>query len=272
MDEKHEKMETRKKNIVFIPNINCGDNRSTPYHYSVKSYQKWAEKYDDIEVIEWTDALMDIKEFPIIYQREWALDILDHNGVDYDQVLIPDADTIIHPDCPNFFKLTNHKYTVVVNNGCFEWVLRSINGWGEHLFPDEIKPKVWEYHNAGFVIVNKKHKPFLDIVKDFYLDNINKINDIRINKTYQNLPLPSTGQTIMNFLLVKHNIERTFLPERFNFVDLHRKNLLHIPGHSWFSDELHFIDAGWIYHFSAIPKQNRHVSYWMERTYKELYT
>ena len=76
----------------------------------------------------------------------------------------------------------------------------------------------------------------------------------------------------MNFLLVKHNIERTFLPERFNFVDLHRKNLLHIPGHSWFSDELHFIDAGWIYHFSAIPKQNRHVSYWMERTYKELYT
>ena len=69
------------KNIIFIPNINCGDNRANPYHLSVKSYQKWAEQYNDIEVIEWTDPLMDIKQFPIIYQREWVLDILDHNGV-----------------------------------------------------------------------------------------------------------------------------------------------------------------------------------------------
>ena len=86
---------------------------------------------------------MDIKKFPIIYQREWVLDILEHNGVEYDQVLIPDADTIIHPNCPNFFELTDHKYTAVVNNGCFEWVMRSIDGWGEHLFPGEEKPKVW---------------------------------------------------------------------------------------------------------------------------------
>ena len=262
------------KNIIFIPNINCGDNRANPYHLSVKSYQKWAEQYNDIEVIEWTDPLMDIKQFPIIYHKETILDILDHNGVEYDQVLIPDADTIIHPNCPNFFEKTNHKYTVVVNNGCFEWVMRSINGWGEHLFPNETKHKVWEYHNTGFVIINKKHKPFLDIVKEFYLNNINKINDIRTNKRYQNLPLPSTGQTIINFLLVKHNIERTFLPERYNMTDLYRKNLLHMPGQSWWPDELTFLDAAWIYHFSAIPgkgQQPRHVDYWMERTYKQLY-
>ena len=161
-----------------------------------------------------------------------------------------------------------------MNNGCFEWVLRSINGWGEHLFPKETKPKVWEYHNAGFVVVNKEHKWFFDIVKDFYLKNIDKINDIRTNQTYQNLALPSTGQTIINFLLVKHKVERTFLPERYNMTDLYRKNLLHLPGQSWWPDELTFLDAAWIYHFSAIPgkgQQPRHVEYWMERTYKELY-
>mgnify|MGYP001272020612 CR=1 FL=1 len=44
-------------NIVFIPNIDCGDNRNTPYHYSVKSYEKWAEQYDDVKVIEWTEPM-----------------------------------------------------------------------------------------------------------------------------------------------------------------------------------------------------------------------
>lgn len=262
------------KNIVFIPNIDCGDGRNTPYHYSVKSYQHWAEQYDDVEVIEWTEPLMDVKQFPIIYQREWVFDILDHNKVDYDQVAIVDSDTIIHPNTPNFFKKTDNKYTVVTNNGCFEWVMRSINGWGSHLFPEEVKPKVWEYHNAGFVVANKEHKWFFDIIKDFYLKNINKINDIRTNQTYQNLALPSTGQTIINFLLIKHKVERTFLPERYNMTDLYRKNLLHMPGQSWWPDELTYLDAAWIYHFSAIPgkgQQPRHVEYWMERTYRELY-
>ena len=63
----------------------------------------------------------------------------------------------------------------------------------------------------------------------------------------------------------------TYLPERYNMTDLYRKNLLHIPNESWWTDELHFLDAGWIYHFNSIPQQERHVSYWMERTYKELY-
>ena len=51
-----------------------------------------------------------------------------------------------------------------------------------------------------------------------------------------------------------------------------KQNLLHIPVHSWFPDEVRFLEAGWVYHFNAIPKNDRHVSYWMERTYKELYT
>ena len=38
------------------------------------------------------------------------------------QVLIVDADTIIHPDTPNFFNETDGKFGVVVNNGCYEWV------------------------------------------------------------------------------------------------------------------------------------------------------
>jgi hypothetical protein len=46
-----------------------------------------------------------------------------------------------------------------------------------------------------------------------------------------------------------------------------------VSGQEWWTDELHFLDAGWIYHYNAIPRNpmERHVNYWMERTYKELY-
>lgn len=252
------------KNVVFIPNIAVGDGRSTPYHYSVKSWKAWAEKHD-VLVLEWDEAIMDSSKFPIIMQREWVFDILEYNDIDYDQVLIVDADTIVHPDCPNFFEETNRKYSAVVNNGCYEWTTRSIKDWGEVMFPNEPLVKAYDYFNTGFVIANKNHKPFFDEVKNLYLERGEEI------KLHRDRIKASTGQTIVNFMLQKHNIETTKLSEGYNLQDLFRKNLLHIPGHSWFGDELRFLEAGWVYHFNAIPSNPRDVSYWMERTYKHLY-
>jgi hypothetical protein len=252
------------KNVVFIPNIAVGDGRSTPYHYSVKSWKHWAEKHN-VLVLEWDEPIMDSSKFPIIMQREWVFDILEHNDIDYDQVLIVDADTIVHPNCPNFFEETNHKYSAVINNGCYEWTTRSIKDWGNAMFPNEPLVKPYNYFNTGFVIANKEHKPFFDIVKNLYLERGEEI------KVHRDRIRASTGQTIVNFLLQKHNIETTTLSEAYNLQDLFRKNLLHIPQHSWFSDELHFLNAGWVYHFNAIPQNPRDVKYWMERTYNYLY-
>lgn len=252
------------KNVIFIPNIATGNGRSTPYHYSVKSWKNWAEKHN-VLVLEWDEPIMDSSKFPIIMQREWVFDILEHNDIDYDQVLIVDADTIVHPDCPNFFEETNHKYSAVLNNGCYEWTTRSIKDWGNAMFPNEPLVKPYNYFNTGFVIANKEHKPFFDIVKNLYLEKGEEI------KMHRDTIKASTGQTIVNFLLQKHNIETTTLSEAYNLQDLFRKNLLHIPNHSWWKDELRFLDAGWVYHFNAIPKNPRDVSYWMERTYNHLY-
>ena len=259
------------KNVVFIPNIDLGNGRATPYHYSVKSWQTWCDKHD-VELVEWTEPIMDHNNFPIIYQREWVFDILEHNEIDYDQVLIIDADTIVHPDCPNFFERTNHEYTAVVNNGCFEWVTRSINAWGHFMFSDMEKPKVWEYFNTGFIIANKKHKPFFKTIQEFYLENVERLFEIRNKEKYDGLPIPGVGQTCVNFLVKKHDIKMTYLPERFNLTDLFRKNMLHIPGHNdWSKDELIYKDTGYIFHFNAIPKNERHAEYWMKRTYEEWY-
>jgi hypothetical protein len=208
---------------------------------------------------------MDPNQFKITLQRYWVHDILEHNDINYDQVLVADADTIIHPDCPNFFNETNGKFGVVLNNGCYEWTTRSIKNWGDALFPNQPKVKPWEYFNGGFQITNKKHIPFYNKVKNYYLNNITQINQLGEQIK------AGTDQTIINYLTNEFNIKKTYLPECYNLQDLFRKNLLHIPGHSWFSDGLRFLEAGWIYHFNAIPQNDRHVSYWMERTYKELY-
>lgn len=251
------------KNIVFIPNIDLNNGRNESYHYSVKSWQHWCDK-NDVLLIEWKDPIADPSLLKVTLQRYWVHDILNHNQIDYDQVLIVDADTIIHPDAPNFFNETDHKFSVVLNNGCYEWTTRSIENWGNALFPKESKLHPWKYFNGGFQITNKSHIPFYNFVKDFYLNNIKIINEW--NDTIK----AGTDQTIINYLAQIYKVDTKCLPECYNLQDLFRKNLLHIPGHSWFPDELIFTKAGWIYHFNAIPQNPRHVSYWLERTYKEL--
>ena len=190
------------KNIVFIPNIELSNNRSTSYHYSVKSWKYWCDK-NNCDLIEWKDPIMDPDQFPIIMQREWVFDILEHNDISYDQVLIVDADIIVHPDCPNFFNETNHEYTAVLNNGCYEWVMRSVREWGSSLFPQQPLIKTYDYFNTGFVIMNKKHKPFLKEIQELYLNRGEEI------KVYRDKIKASTGQTIVNFMLQKQFITYT---------------------------------------------------------------
>ena len=253
------------KNIVFIPNINLGNGRSDSYQYSIKSWKYWCDK-NDVELIVWEDLIYPVDYMKITWQRYYMFDILEGNNIEYDQILMVDADTIVHPDCPNFFEETDNKYCGVMNEGDYEWVLRSVRGFGDELFEGKrIKP--WNYINGGFQIVNKKHKDFYKKVIEYYSNNRQKIQD-----TISKLKT-ATDQTIINFLLVENNIDVKILPDCYNLVDLYRKNLLYLDSNNWWSDELHFLEAGWVYHFNAIPqnRMNRQVDYWMERTYKELF-
>ena len=253
------------KNIVFIPNIDLGNGRNNSYHYSIKSWKHWCDK-NDCELIVWEDLLLPVEEMKITWQRYYVFDILEANDIDYNQILMVDADTIIHPDCPNFFELTDNKYCGVMNEGDYEWVLRSIRGFGDELF-DGKRVKPWNYINGGFQILNKNHKDFYKKVIEYYRGNSDKIIDtIAKLKT-------ATDQTIINFLLVENNIDVKILPDCYNLVDLYRKNLLYLDIRHWWTDELHFLEAGWVYHFNAIPpnSMNRDANYWIERTYRELY-
>ena len=254
------------KNIVFIPNIKVGDGvRSLSYDYSIKSWKHFCDKYD-CELLVWEDLLFPIEDMKITWQRYYLFDILEGNSIDYDQILMVDADTIVHPNCPNFFEETGHKYSGVMNDGCYEWVTRSIRDFNSELFPNSIPPHPSTYINGGFQIVNKQHKEFFTSMKDYYSEYKDNIQ-VAIDRIKA-----GTDQTIVNYMLKNNEVDVNILPACYNLQDLFRKNLLHIPGHSWWPDTLEGLySAGWVYHFNAIPQNDRHANYWMERVYKELY-
>jgi hypothetical protein len=153
-----------------------------------------------------------------------------------------------------------------MNDGDYEWVMRSIRGFGDELF-DGMRVHPWNYINGGFQILNKNHKQFFETMKKYYNENSSLISE-----TISKLKT-ATDQTILNLMLRKNQIEVKILPDCYNLQDLTRKNLLYIDKGCWWTDELHHLNAGWVYHFNAIPPNNmsRDASYWMKRTYEELY-
>jgi len=254
------------KNVVFIPNINLKNNRSNSYHYSVKSWKYWCDK-NDCELLVWDELLFPIEHMKITWQRYYMFDVLESNDIEYNQVLMVDADTIVHPDCPNFFEETENKYCGVKVDGCYEWVVRSIKGFGDELFNgDRIKP--WNYINGGFQIVNKSHRKFFESMKNYYSENSEKIMNV-----VEKLKC-GTDQTIVNYMLHREKVDVKLLPTCYNLQDMFKKSLLYLPGYSWWPDTLENLwDSGWVYHFNSIPQNqyNRDANYWIERVYKELY-
>ena len=102
------------KNIVFMMDIDLAgegryaSTRRLPYQYSIKSWEKWCDK-NNCELFVLTDLLLPKEQMNICWQRYYLFDILDANNIKYDQILSVDADTIVHPDCPNFFEMTEGK-------------------------------------------------------------------------------------------------------------------------------------------------------------------
>ena len=102
-------------------------------------------------------------------------------------------------------------------------------------------------------------------MKSYYDENSNEIT-----KTIDKLRC-GTDQTIVNYMLDKEKIDVKYLPSCYNLQDLHRKSLLVLTGQEYWTDELHYLDAGWVYHFNSIPPNplNRDANYWIKRTYEE---
>ena len=251
------------KNIVFTMDIDLNgegryaSTRRLPYQYSIKSWEKWCEK-NDCELFVLTDLLLPKEQMNICWQRYYLFDILDANNIQYDQILSVDADTIVHPDCPNFFEMTDRKMCGVHNEGSYDWIIRSIENYGKYFFNGHIMD-FWKYIDCGFVIINETHRDFFTQVTDFYNENAELLR--KVEKEWH----AGTDQTPVNFLIEDKGVDFKWLPYEYNMCDMVRKEIL--------GDDMMFTDWGWIYQYNSIPnnKEDRLTLHWMKKTYEHLY-
>ena len=205
-----------KKNIIFIPAIDAGRGRHHAYKYSIQSWKNWADK-NNAEVLVWDTPLYTWEEMTIPWQRYHLFKILDHNEIEFDQVLMVDSDTIVHPDTPNFFEMTERKYTGVLDLGCWEWTGRSLRHYKDMF--DGYKLDRGLYFNGGFQIVNESHREFFDFVLDYYSKNQSTL----VEKQKAGV---GTYQTGIKYLIQTQGIDLKMLPTTFNRHHMVSKNLL----------------------------------------------
>ena len=251
------------KNIVFTMDIDLdgegryASTRRLPYQYSIKSWEKWCAK-NDCELFVLTDLLLPKEQMNICWQRYYLFDILDANDIEFDQILSVDADTIVHPDCPNFFEMTDRKMCGVHNEGSYDWIIRSIENYGKYFFNGH-NMDFTKYIDCGFVIINETHRDFFKQVIDFYNENAELLR--QVEKEWH----AGTDQTPVNFLIEDKGVDFKWLPYEYNMCDMFRKELL--------NDEMTFTKWGWIYQYNSIPnnQEDKLTYHWMKKTYEHLY-
>ena len=93
------------KNIIFLVNIQLGERAKPEFQYSIDSWKHWAAN-NNAEVFTLTKSIHNIDYMKPNWQKWYVFELLEENKIDYNKVLVVDADTIVHPKCPNFFNLT----------------------------------------------------------------------------------------------------------------------------------------------------------------------
>ena len=230
---KHEK-----RNVVFITSIK-GLVDTSYEEYCLNTWKYWCKK-NDVELFVLNEELTDAKYMKPTWQRWYVLDILEMNGVNYNQVAMVDVDTMVRWDAPNFFELTDNKFSAVVDQDNIGWVKQSIDGY-QHFFKDvELD---WEdYFNCGFVVLNSKHKDLCKTILNFWEENDGEL--VMLQSTLSK----GTDQTPVNYM-VKRDTEVNYLSKKFNLTHFNRKEII---------NNLMFIDCGYVWHFNGFEKSWRY--------------
>jgi len=243
------------KNIVFIIAVKKDGQLKPEYEIGIESWRRWCKK-NDVELFLLEQPVLPMEEMHIIWQRYFLFDIYDANNIESDQTLLVDADTIVHPDCPNFFEETEHKYCLVHDDGSYDWILRGMEHYSNRVYDGQWFD-YWKYGNSGFQIVNNNHREFFQYMRDFYFENIEQINTIQ-----QKFGI-GTDQTPLNFNLTLQNIDVKLLPYKYNMGCMPKKEIIG-------EDMLH-TKLGWVMHFNGLPDKDKSVPFWMKKTFDYLW-
>lgn len=245
------------KNVVFITAIRNPNrpDRAAMYDLSIDSWRRWCDANGcDLFVLD--EPIVDLDVMSPIFFRHYCFDLL--GDYEYGQICTVDADTIVHPECPNFFLLTLGRFSGVHNDGDYDWIIRSIENY-QYEFPSDFKQPfdIWKYINSGFMVTSKEYKFVHDALLKFYWDNEDKVRSVQ--KKYGT----GTDQPLINLITNELQVDIHLLPYQFNMQDLQRKNAL---------QNILFTQIPGVYHFNAVEGGPTEVNRLMQTTHNYLFT
>ena len=245
------------KNVVWWvgiknPNLSEKYGNFEYFEYSKRTWQYFCDKHD-CEFVEFSEPIEeDMFKFRVNWQKSiFVFDELERRGIDYDQIALVDSSFMIKWDAPNFFDLTDHKFTAWYDKDNMKWIYDSIQGYKD--FFDGFELDQSKYVNSGFIVFNEKHKEFFSSFKKLYYDNVDTFVELQ-----DKIVKKGTEQTPLNYWLQLKDIDVNLdLPMGFKLTHLHRKELF---SYNWQLNEdktPYFIKYGYNCSFNGIPKDQR---------------
>ena len=246
-----------KKNVIWWVGVN-NKNLSDKYgdfkyfEYSRKTWEYWCKKNDILFVPFEKPVEEDLFKFRVNWQKAiFVFDELERRGIEYDQIALVDSTVMVKWDCPNFFELTDRKFTVTRDIDNMSWTRDSILGYKDFFGGFELDST--KYFRSGFMIFNEIHRDLFQDLKNFYIENKTdfiKLQDEVVRK--------GNDQTPINYWVQKNNVELKFLSHALWMCShLHRKEML---SHNWQLNEdktPFFIKYANNWMFNGIPKDQR---------------
>ena len=155
---------TQSKNVIWWTAINNPAHQEKYggyeyFEYSKKTWQYWCKK-NNVEFVEFTEPReKDLKRFNPNWQKcIFAFDELEDRNINYNKIALIDSTAMIKWDAPNFFDLTDDRFTTWRDMDNLRWVHDSIIGYKK--FYNDFECSIFKYFNSGFMIFNKSHKKY----------------------------------------------------------------------------------------------------------------
>tara|TARA_Y100000361_G_C11155420_1_gene343788 strand:- start:1827 stop:2633 length:807 start_codon:yes stop_codon:yes gene_type:complete len=246
-----------KKNVVWWIGVNNKElsekyGNFDYFQYSRKTWEYWCKKNDVLFVPFEEPVEKDLFEYRVNWQKAiFCFDEMERRGIDYDQICLVDSSCMIKWDAPNFFDLTDHKFTGWVDDDNMRWIYDSIQGYKEFFNGFELDQE--KYVSSGFIVFNEKHKKVFQSFKKLYLENkqmFRKLQDEVVRK--------GTEQTPFNYWLQINNVDiKIDLPKAFKLTHMHRGGWFNYNFQTGDDKLPFFIKYGYNWVFNGIPKDQR---------------
>ena len=246
-----------KKNVVWWPAVRNKDHSEKYgnfdyFDYSRKTWEYWCEKNDVLFVPFEEPVEEDLHEYRINWQKAiFVFDEMKRRNIEYDQIALVDSTVMIKWDCPNFFDLTDRKFTATRDIDNMRWTYESVMGYKD--FFDGYELDLSKYFRSGFLVFNEIHKDLFQGLRELYVNNRKtfiKLQDEVVRK--------GNDQTPINYWIQKNNVELNLLPHVIWMCShMHRKEMF---GHNWQLGEdttPFFIKYANNWMFNGIPKDKR---------------